>query len=116
MALLIQGCASFPFWSYGPDGQSREAFERRVEAAFRLQNHMTSEVMILQESGLAPNDKEAILDAEQKMQKNCAYLNEYASREIDGLNTGLILLNQVESSVLECETAAHRLEQLIKMR
>ncbi len=116
MALLIQGCASFPLWRYGPDGQSREDFERRVELAFRLQNHMTSEVMILQESGLDANDKEAILDAEQSMQKNCAYLNEYASREIDGLDTGLILLSQVEDSVLECETAAYRLEKLIKMR
>jgi hypothetical protein len=113
IAVLLQGCAPFSIWGYGPDGQSREEFERRVEAVFRLQNRMTSEVMVLQESDAASKDQDAILQAEQVMQKSCGYLNEYASREIDGLNKSLLLQRRVENSVADCESSAHKVEALL---
>ncbi|MEQ1485891.1 MAG: hypothetical protein ABL913_10015 [Methyloglobulus sp.] len=113
MAGLSQGCASFSIWRYGPDGQSREEFEHRVEAVFRLQNRMTSEVMVLQEGDTVSKDQETILQAEQVMQKNCSDLNEYASRDIDGLNKSLLLQRRVENSVVDCENSAHKVEALL---
>lgn len=113
---ILEGCVHFPAWHYGPDNQTREDFEQRVEAAFRLQNHMTSEVMVLQESSQDQKKQDAIFKAEQDMQDACGYLNEYASKEIDDLDAGFLLLNQVENSVAGCETAAHKLETLLKDR
>jgi hypothetical protein len=110
---LLQGCTPFSILRYGPDRQSRQEFENRVDAVFRLQNRMTSEVMLLQEGELAAEDQEAILQEEQVMQKNCSYLNEYASRDIDGLSKGFMLLRHVENSVVDCEAAAHRVEVLL---
>ncbi|MEQ1544104.1 MAG: hypothetical protein ABL924_03515 [Methyloglobulus sp.] len=116
IAALLQGCMPFSLGKYGPDGQSREEFEKRVEAAFRLQNKMTSEVMVLQEGDVDAKDQEAILQAEQLMEKNCNDLNEYVSRDIDGLSKGLLLQRRVEKSVRDCETAAHGVEVLLKAR
>ncbi len=113
MAGFLQGCAS-TFWGYGPDRQSREDFERRVEAAFRLQNTMTSEVMVIQSDGTNPKEHEPIIQAEQVMEKKCSYLNEYVSRDIDGQSTGFLFLRRVENSVSDCETSARKVEDLLK--
>lgn len=114
IAGMLQGCMPFSMGKYGPDGQSRGDFEQRVEAAFRLQNRMTSEVMVLQEGDGATDHHEAIFQAEQIMEKNCNYLNEYVSRDIDGLNKGLLLQRRVEQSVVDCERSARQLEVLLK--
>jgi hypothetical protein len=105
-----QGCAL----RYGPDDQNREEFEHRVEAAFRLQNQMTSEVMVIQSDGSDTRQHLSIIQAEQLMEGNCRYLNEYASREIDGLNKSLLLLKRVENSVVDCEKSARKVEELLK--
>jgi len=110
---LTQGCA--PFWGgYGPDKQPRKDFERRVEAAFRLQNKMTSEVMMLQSDGSIANEHAPIIQAEQIMEKNCSYLNEYVSRDIDGKNKGFLLLRRVQNSVANCEKSAKNVEEFLK--
>jgi hypothetical protein len=112
-SLLSSGCTLLSIGGYGPDGQTRIDFENRVEAAFRLQNRMTSEVMMRPEADGYNQHQDTILQAEQLMQKNCRYLNEYASRDMDGLKTGLFLLRHVENSVVDCENAAHKLETLL---
>lgn len=104
----------FSIGGYGPDGQSKDEFERRVEAAFRLENRMTSEIMALQGEEGDTKNLEAVFLAEQIMEKNCADLNDYVSRDIDGLNQGFLLQKRVENSVLNCETAAKRVENLLK--
>ncbi|MEQ1559503.1 MAG: hypothetical protein ABL933_11275 [Methyloglobulus sp.] len=111
---LLQSCAALSINRYGPDKQTRDDFEHRVEAAFRLENRMTSEVMVLQEDQETGSNQEAISQAEQVMQKNCRYLNEYASRDIDGLSKSLLLLKHVENSVVDCEKAARQLEVFLK--
>lgn len=112
-ASLISGC-SIPFLGgYGPNGQSREEFERHVEEVFRLQNQMTSEVMMLLEND--ENKKyQTLLQAEQHMQQVCADLNEYASRDIDGLSIGFFLSRRVEKSAIDCEQAALAIKPLLK--
>jgi hypothetical protein len=111
---LLPGCASYSIWGYGPDSQTREEFERRVEAAFRLQNRMTSEIMMIQSDGSDTQYHAPIIQAEQIMEIDCSHLNEYASREIDGLSKSLLLLRRVENSMVDCEASAKKVEELLK--
>lgn len=105
ITLILSGCNA-PFWGgYGAHGQSREEFTRYVDGVFRLQNSMTSEIMALSENDDVKN-VDAILEAEQQMQESCAPLNEYASRDIDGMNIGIFLRQRVEKSADDCEKAA----------
>lgn len=113
MASLISGCAIPFFGGYGANGQSLEAFEHHVEEVFRLQNQMTSEVMMLLESDEAKK-LQALMQAEQHMQQVCADLNEYASRDIDGLSIGLFLRRRVEKSAIDCEQAALAIKPLLE--
>ncbi|WP_340122247.1 hypothetical protein [Methylobacter svalbardensis] len=112
IASLISGCA-VPFLSgYGTNGQSLEEFEYHVEEIFRLQNRMTSEVMMMLESEEAKK-YQALMQAEQHMQQICADLNEYVSRDIDGLSSGLFLRRRVEKSAIDCEQAAMAIKPLL---
>jgi hypothetical protein len=108
-ASLITGCAG----GYGANGQSLEVFEHHVEEVFRLQNQMTSEVMMLMESD-ETKKYQSLLQAEQHMQQVCADLNEYVSRDIDGLSNGLFLRRRVEKTAIDCERAALAIKPLLK--
>lgn len=111
--LMLSGCA-IPFWGgYGAKGQSREEFTRYVEEVFRLENSMTSEIMALQETDDAINH-DALSEAEQHMQEACGPLNEYVSRDIDGLSVGIFLRRRVEKSAIDCEQAAQKVKSLLR--
>lgn len=112
IAALLSGCA-VSFGGYGANGQSREEFAHHVEEVFRLQNQMTSEVMMLLESNEGQKP-ETLMQAEQHMQQVCADLNEYVSRDIDGLSSGLFLRRRVEKSAIDCEQAALAIKQLLE--
>lgn len=112
IASLISGCAVPFFGGYGANDQSREEFARHVEEVFRLQNQMTSEVMMLLENDAAKSP-DALMQAEQHMQQVCADLNEYASRDIDGLSIGIFLSRRVEKSAIDCEQAALAIKPLL---
>ena len=107
VTLMMSGCAT-PFWGgYGENGQTREEFTQYVEKVFRFQNSMTSEIMAL------PETDDALLEAEQHMREACAPLNEYASRESEGLNIGFFLSRRVEKSAIDCEQAAQKVKSLL---
>jgi len=113
IAALMSGC-SVPFFDgYGANGQSLEEFSHHVEEIFRLQNQMTSETMMLLENDEAKKP-EALMQAEQHMQQVCADLNEYVSRDLDGLDSGLILRQRVEKSAIDCEQAALAVKPLLQ--
>lgn len=110
---LISGC-SVPFLGgYGANNQSQEEFAHHVEDVFRLQNQMTSEVMMLLESDESPKHGD-LQQAEQHMRQACADLNEFVSRNNDGLNNGLFLRLRVEKSATDCEQAALAVKALLK--
>jgi hypothetical protein len=109
---LISGCTSPLFGGYGAEGRTREEFARYVEEVFKLQNHVTSQMMILMENGDI-NSQQSITKAEQHMQEKCSPINEYASRDIDGLNISFTLRRQVEKSAEDCDKAAHELKSLL---
>ena len=112
IVLQLSGC-SIPFFSgYGSEDRTREEFAQYVEKVFRLQNNVTSRIMILMESGdiISP---QPLMKAEQHMQELCSPINEYASREIDGLNKGFLLQRRVEKSAEDCDKAAQEVEALL---
>lgn len=111
-AALLPGCTIPFFGEYTPVGHSREEFEHYVEEVFRFQNSMTSQVMMLLETGEA-GDHDRLLRSEQHMQKVCEPLNEYVSRDMDGLSTDFSLRRQVAKSTMDCDHAAHELKALL---
>ena len=110
---IVSGCVAPFFGGYGANGQTLEEFSHYVEKVFRFQNRMTSEVMMLQDSDDIKKS-EALLKAEQTMQRVCTPLNEYVSRDIDGLNIGLFLRQRVEKSAEDCEKSAQQLQSLLE--
>ena len=113
IASLLSGCAVPFFGGYGANGQSHEEFAHHVEEVFRLQNQMTSEVMMLLEGDETQKHAD-LLQAEKRMQQVCSDLNEYVSRDIDGLSIGLFLRRRVEKSAIDCEHAALAIKPLLK--
>lgn len=109
---LLSGCVVPFFGDYGPVGHSREEFEHYVEEVFRFQNNITSDVMMLLETGGAGNS-DLLLQSEQHMHQICEPLNEYVSRDIDGLSTGFFLRRQVLKSTMDCDHAAHEVKALL---
>ncbi|MDD1614123.1 MAG: hypothetical protein LUP98_05675 [Methylococcaceae bacterium] len=112
VTLMLSGCATPFFGGYGAHGQTREEFTRYVEGVFRLQNSMTSEIMEFLETEGTKNHVD-LLKAEQYMQEACGPLNEYASRESEGLNIGFFLSRRVEKSAIDCEQAAQKVKLLL---
>lgn len=104
---LLLGCNTTLLGTYGEQNQTLDAFRQRVENVFQLQNSMTSAVMLNSEPSMK------ILDAEQKMQRACESLNEYASRESDGLSVDFALQQRVEQTAVSCEKAAQHLQSLL---
>jgi len=116
MTVILSGC-SLPFFSgYGENGQTREEFTRYVESVFKLQNSMTSQMMALADSDDKPANMDALLQAEQSMQKKCEALNEYATLDSEGSSASLLLQNRVAQSAKACETAAKDLQTLLLKR
>jgi hypothetical protein len=111
LTLLLTGCSTSFFGSYGTKGQTKEAFTRYVESVFKLQNSLTSEIMEFMETDVGNHDD--LLDAEQHMQEACGPLNEYATRESEGLSPGFMLSRRVEKTALDCEQAAEKVKTLL---
>lgn len=112
VALMLSACTTPFLGGYGEYGQTKEEFTRYVEAVFRLQNNVTSELMLVQDVDDA-DLQTALSAAEQNMHQACAALNEYAERDSDGLNIGLLLQRKVEKSAADCEQAALKVKALL---
>lgn len=111
ISITLSGCA-LPYGGYGEQGMSREDFTQYVEEVFRLQNSITSEIMVLPE-GADPKKHKALLQAEQQMLEACGPLNEFVSRKSDDLSVGLFLKRRVEKSAIDCEREAQEVRSLL---
>jgi hypothetical protein len=107
IACLLSGCSTGLSGRYGEYGQTKAEFTEYVEAVFKMQNSMTSEMMSITDAD------EILVQADQKMQEACAPLNEYAIREEDKLNITISLLKRVENSAVACENAAQKVQALL---
>jgi hypothetical protein len=113
ITIVLSGC-SLPFFSgYGGTDKTREEFTRYVEDVFKLQNSMSSLMMALADNDEKPKNIDALLQAEQRMQKQCEALNEYATLDSEGSSASLLLQRRVEQSAKDCETAAKDLQKLL---
>lgn len=108
ISLMLSAC-SVPFLN----GMSTEEFAAYVEQVFKLQNSMTTQIMALGDEEEKPKNFDAILQSEQQMQKQCAALNEYATRDIDGVEVDLALKTRVADSAKTCEAAAKNTQKLL---
>jgi hypothetical protein len=108
VSLSVLTACTPPFLHYGDKGLSRDEFARYVESVFRLQNNLTSQTMLLEDV-----EAEHVLQAEQKMHTACAALNDYASKDMDGLSISLSLSRRVEQSAAQCEKAALQLQTVL---
>lgn len=113
ITLSLSACTGLFFGGFGENNQSLDEFTRYVEQVFKLQNSLTSELMLLQESDEKPKNLTAILQAEQVMQTTCAPLNDYAALDVDGLSASLALKRRVEKSAGDCEKAANKVKSLL---
>lgn len=113
ITVALSGCTVPFFGGYGENGQTSEEFARYVESVFKLQNSMTSQIMALADSDDKPANLDVLLQSEQRMQKKCEALNEYAARDSDGLSTGLLLQNRVAQSAKDCEMSAKEVQALL---
>lgn len=111
-AVFLSGCGAPFLGEFGQSGHSREEFGHYVEEVFRFQNSITSEVMMLLEAGEVEN-RDVLLRSEQNMHRICEPLNEYVSRDIDGLSTGFFLRRKVVKSTMDCDHAAHEVKALL---
>ncbi|MGR8940239.1 MAG: hypothetical protein ACU83V_05590 [Gammaproteobacteria bacterium] len=112
-AALLPGCAIPYTGGIGDTGMNKEVFAHYVEEVFRFQNRMASEVMMLTTSDEGGNFG-ALLRSEQRMQDVCRPLNEFVSRDIDGLGTSLALQRKVVKTTMDCDHAAHEVETLLE--
>lgn len=112
--LLLASCSIPIVNGYGEKGQSKKDFERYVESVFKLQNQLTSQVMMIAVSGEEYEDYDELLLAEQQMREACEPLNEYAVKEIEGSRIGFFLRRRVEKSANACERSAIKVGNLLK--
>jgi hypothetical protein len=112
MLLSLTACVG-SLGGYGPNHLSKDEYIRYVEGVFKLQNSVTSQIMVMQENGDIPKDQETLWQAEQNMNKICAPLNNYVALELDGQSAGLLLQQRVEKSATDCEMAAKVVKSLL---
>lgn len=86
-----------------------QSFSAYAESVFRLQNRLTSEVMMLPDTN-GKNNPSAIVQAEQRMHQACQALNDYATQKTEGLGISLWLPMRVRQSAVACENAAKTLQ------
>lgn len=111
--LTLSACAGTLFGGYGPNHQTKEEYIRYVEGVFKLQNSVTSEIMLMQENGEKPKNQEALFQSVQLMDKTCAPLNDYVEQEMDGQSASFFLQHSVEKSASNCEQAAKAVKALL---
>lgn len=83
------------------------------ETVFRKQNWITSQVMMLSESDLSPENAQKLQQAESQMEKECKLLNEYASREMDKTAIDLAFQKRVRDSISRCDLSLQAMQSLL---
>lgn len=111
--LISSGCTVFSGSSKGRYFDPFTGYADYAEDVFIRQNQATSEIMMLSEDDMEPFAYEHLQEAENKMQKACELLNEYAVREIDGQSIGLFFKKKVKNSVEGCEYALRNVESIL---
>lgn len=95
------------------DAWNQDSIAEYGEAVFRKQNLITSQVMMLSESDLSPENAKKLQQAESQMQAKCRLLNEYATREMDKAAIDLMFQKQVRDSISGCDLSIQSIQSLL---
>lgn len=92
----------------------QDRIRMQLEDLFKRQNNASSAVMMLTMDSPEAEQFEDLLDAEQEMLEACDPLNEYAVRELEHMDLGIMLKQQVLRAMDVCTEATDYTEKLIK--
>ena len=106
----FSACAIFPSVVNVVD---QESLRKQLEELFRRQNNATSEVMMLTMDDPDAESFTDLFEAEAEMQQACEPLNEYAVRERDKLEAGLILIKKILDAMAACEESTEQVELIL---
>lgn len=95
------------------DAWNQDSIAEYGETVFRKQNLLTSQVMMLSDADLSPENSQKLQQAESKMQKDCKLLNEYATREMDKAAIDLVFQKQVRDSISGCDASIQSIQSLL---
>ncbi len=104
----LTGCAVFH------DVFGYQSTAEYVESVFKRQNAISTQVMMLPETELEPDDYDELLKAEVQMQKDCKLLNDYAVKEMNNESTSLMFKKQVRDSAEGCDDSVQEVEELLE--
>lgn len=107
-ANALTGCAVFH------DVFGYQSTAEYVESVFKRQNAISTQVMMLPETELEPEDYDELLKAEAQMQKDCKLLNDYAVKEMNNESTSLMFKKQVRDSAEGCDDSIQEVEELLE--
>lgn len=93
--------------------QELDDFSAYAEKVFLHQNAMTDQILEAADS-LTSAQYTQLSQAELKMHDACQLLNEYAIRERDGLERGLLFRNRVRLSIRGCDESLVKVQQLLQ--
>lgn len=103
VSLTLNGCATFGYTSTAD----------YVEAVFRRQNAIATQVMMLTDIELSTEDEDELLQAETQMLQNCRLLNAYAVKEMNHESTSLLFKKRVKDSAESCDESVDEIESLL---
>ena len=103
LLLTLEGCATFGYTSTA----------EYVEAIFKRQNAMATQVMMLTDIEFSAEDEEELLQAETQMLQDCRLLNAYAVKEMNHESTSLLFKKRVKDSAEGCDESVDELESLL---
>ncbi len=106
---LLASCRVLGGAGLAGNGRPGQSFSEYAENVFRLENRLTSEVMMLSDTDGTAN-LPAIVQAEQRMHQACQALNDYATQKTEGRGVGIWLPIRARQSAVACENAAKTLQ------
>lgn len=107
LTLLLSGCLLL-----NPK-QDLDDFSAYAEKVFKQQNAITDQIMQATDS-LNKEQYTRLTQAEMKMHDACQLLNEYALRERDGLDRGIIFRHRVGNSIGDCDRSVTTVQHLLQ--
>lgn len=106
---LLASCSTLGGAGLAGNGLLGQSFSEYAESVFRLENRLTSEVMMLSDTDGTDN-LPAIVQAEQHMHQACQALNDYATQKTEGRGVGIWLPMRARQATVACENAAKTLQ------
>ncbi len=104
----LTGCMTL-----GESFKVKQSISEYAEQLFKRQNFLTQQVMMLFEVDITEENEKKVYQAESQMHDACHLLNEYATREMDGIKMSVFFRKRVQSSFDQCEETVKKMESIL---